>query len=177
MSVDNSSSTRLRLQPQAEDYLIAKLAALAICIHVIESALPSPLPGVKPGLANVITIAVFFLYGLRAAIWVAMLRVVVGSLVVGSFLTPTFMLSLAGTLCSLLVLMLLSPLRNWGLGPLGGSVLAAMAHITGQFLLAYWLILPHEGLFVLYPPLLALSLVFGVITGLISYQLLKKTTH
>ncbi|MGD9000355.1 MAG: Gx transporter family protein, partial [Granulosicoccaceae bacterium] len=36
-----------------EDQRIARLAALAIVIHVAESALPSPLPGIKPGFANI----------------------------------------------------------------------------------------------------------------------------
>ena len=43
-----------------DDHLIAGFAALAIAIHIIESAFPSPLPGVKPGLANVVTLIVLF---------------------------------------------------------------------------------------------------------------------
>ena len=39
-----------------QDHRIAWLTALAITIHIAESALPSPLPGIKPGLANVVTI-------------------------------------------------------------------------------------------------------------------------
>src|SRR3569623_301247 len=42
---------------------IAWLAALAITIHVAEGALPSPLPGVKPGLANVVTVIAPVQYG------------------------------------------------------------------------------------------------------------------
>ena len=53
------------------DHRIAWLAALAITIHIVESALPSPLPGVKPGLANVVTIVVLWRYGWAAAAWVS----------------------------------------------------------------------------------------------------------
>ena len=166
--------THLRLKVSDEDYRIARLAALAIGIHVLESALPSPIPGIKPGLANVITIAVFFIYGWRAAVWVSLLRVVVGSLIIGSFLTPTFMLSLAGSFATLLVLLCVLPLKTIGLGPIGGAVLASMGHITGQFLLAYFLIIPTPGLFYLYPPLLTAALVFGVVTGLIAQNLLNR---
>ena len=48
----------MHIETTPEDHRIAWLAALAITIHVIESVLPSPLPGLKPGLANVVTIAV-----------------------------------------------------------------------------------------------------------------------
>ncbi|MDH5216444.1 MAG: Gx transporter family protein [Gammaproteobacteria bacterium] len=168
------TETHIRYKVSSEDYRIARLAALAICIHVLESALPSPIPGIKPGLANVISIAVFFIYGWRAAVWVSLLRVVVGSLIIGSFLTPTFMLSLAGSLATLLILFAVLPLKKLGLGPVGAAVLAAMGHITGQFLLAYFLIIPNPGLFYLFPPLLTAALIFGLVTGLIAQNLLDR---
>ena len=78
-----------------EDHRIALLAALAISIHIIESAFPSPLPGVKPGLANVITLFTFIRYGWQTALQVSLLRVVISSLLLGTFLSPTFLLSLS----------------------------------------------------------------------------------
>ena len=48
----------MRLQTTREDRLIAGYAALAIVIHVLEAGFPSPVPGVKPGLANVVTLIV-----------------------------------------------------------------------------------------------------------------------
>ena len=80
------------IKSRRDDVIIAALAALAITIHVAESALPSPLPGVKPGLANVITLVVFCIYGWRAAAWVSLLRILVGSILIGTFLSPTFFL-------------------------------------------------------------------------------------
>ena len=46
----------MQIQTTAEDHRIAWLSALAITIHIMESAIPAPLPGLKPGRANVITI-------------------------------------------------------------------------------------------------------------------------
>ncbi len=73
------------LQTTRDDHRIAWLAALAITIHMLESGLPSPLPGAKPGLANVITIAVLVCFGWRAAVWVSLLRVLAGSLLLDPF--------------------------------------------------------------------------------------------
>ena len=161
-----------------EDHLIAWLTALAITIHIAESALPSPLPGIKPGLANVITIAVLMRYGLGMAVWVALLRVLVGSLLLGTFLSPTFILSLSGALASTAILAagwLISRHLSWAaLGPVGYSVLAAMAHMAGQFWVAYTLFIPHPGLPHLLPVLMTAAVSFGVVSGIITAAMLEK---
>jgi heptaprenyl diphosphate synthase len=64
------------------------------------------LPGVKPGLANIVTLIVLARYGWVAAAWVSGLRVFAGSLLLGHFLSPGFFMSLSGALFSLLVLAL-----------------------------------------------------------------------
>lgn len=157
------------LVPDREDRLVAGYAALAIVIHVLEAGLPSPIPGVKPGLANVITLIVLLRHSFRLALWVALLRVLVGSLLVGSFMTPGFWLSAAGACSSLAVLALGS---TWNtavpalrLSALGLSVLAALAHMGGQFAVAYGVFVPHAGLLRLLPLLLTAALAFGIATG------------
>jgi heptaprenyl diphosphate synthase len=82
---------------------VARHAAAAIVLTVAEAAIPLPLPGVKPGLANIVTLVVLARWGWREAVWVALLRVIVGSLVLGQFLAPGFS-QLAGGLASLAVL-------------------------------------------------------------------------
>lgn len=164
--------------PTEEDRLIAWFAALAIAIHILEASFPSPIPGIKPGLANAVTLIVLLRHGLRAALWVGALRVLVGSLLVGSLLTPTFWLSASGAACSMAALTLaagwnrlLPPAR---LSALGLSVLAAMAHMSGQFFIAYRVFLPHPGLLHLLPVLLTAALVFGTATGWIATQILAR---
>ncbi|ACL73981.1 Gx transporter family protein [Thioalkalivibrio sulfidiphilus] len=156
------------LSTTREDHLIAWLAALAIAIHVLEAALPSPIPGVKPGLANVITVLALLLYGWRVAVWVSLLRVLAGSLLVGSFLSPTFLLSLTGALASLAALGLATAVAGRHLSALGLCVLAALAHMLGQFLVAYTLIIPHPALLKLLPVLLTAALLFGLASGTIA---------
>jgi len=167
------TNTGITIKTTPEDHLIAWLAALAIAIHIIESVLPSPLPGVKPGLANVITIAVFMLYGWRTAVWVSMLRVLVGSILIGTFLSPTFMLSFSGAVASLIVLWFASRLPGEGPGPIGLCLLAAMAHMFGQFYTAYLLFIPHHGLFKLLPLLMTAAVIFGIISGIIVRSMLR----
>jgi len=157
-----------------QDHRIAWLTALAITIHIVESALPSPLPGIKPGLANVVTIVALVHYGWRTAAWVALLRVLIGSLLIGTFLSPTFLLSLTGAVGSLAVLRLASWVPGRPFGPVGYSLLAAMAHMAAQFFTAYWVFIPHPGLFRLFPVLMSASLIFGVTSGIIAHVALQR---
>ncbi|MDA1107576.1 MAG: Gx transporter family protein [Proteobacteria bacterium] len=167
-----------KLTTTRDDHLIAWLTALAVTIHIAESALPSPLPGIKPGLANVVTIAVLIRYGWRMAAWVTLLRVLVSSLLLGSFLSPTFVLSLSGALCSALVLALTyivaQRLPGAGLSALGYSVLAALAHMAGQFAVAYALFIPHPALLHLLPVLMSAAVIFGAVSGIIAQAMLTK---
>lgn len=161
------------LSTTREDHLIAWLTALAIAIHVLESALPSPVPGIKPGLANVITVVALMMFGWRVAAWISVLRVLAGSLLTGTFLSPTFLLSLSGALTSLVVLLGAHAVAGRRVSALGLCVLAAMAHMLGQFLVAYAVIIPHPALLKLLPVLLAASLVFGAVTGTMALRICR----
>lgn len=157
-----------------DDRLIAGFAALAIAIHILEAAFPSPLPGVKPGLANVITVIVLLRYGWYTAAWVAALRVLAGSLLVGTFLSPTFIMSASGAVAALAVLWLAQAGAGRWLGPLGYSVCAALAHMGTQLLVAWRLFIPHPALLKLAPFLLTAALVFGIVSGVIAAIVLSK---
>lgn len=160
-----------------QDALVAGYAALAIVIHILEAGLPSPLPGIKPGLANVITLVVILRHGWSLAAWVVAMRVLVSSLLLGTFMTPSFFLSAGGACCSLLALGLLWRWNRAGLpafGAYGLATLSACSHMSGQFLLAYALFIPHQGLLKLLPVLLAASLLFGLCSGWLALRISQR---
>ncbi|MDX8380261.1 MAG: Gx transporter family protein [Gallionella sp.] len=153
------------------------MAAVALGLTILEGAIPSPLPGVKPGLANIVTLIVLARYGWRAAAWVSLLRVLAGSLLFGNFLTPGFFLSLSGALFSLLMLALTQHLPNRWFGPVSHSVYAAFAHIAGQMAVVYLWLIPNAGISYLIPIFATAALVFGTINGLVAARYLDETTH
>jgi heptaprenyl diphosphate synthase len=169
---DGPASGTQVLIPTPDDHRIARHAAAAIVLTVAEAAIPLPLPGVKPGLGNIITLVVLARWGWRDAAWVALLRVLVGSLLLGQFLAPGFFLSLAGALLSLAVLGLASRLPRRWFGPVSHSILAAFAHIGGQLIVARLWLVPHDGVFFLVPVFALASTVFGLVNGLVAARLL-----
>lgn len=156
-----------------DDHRIARLAALAIGLHLIEAVVPSPLPGVKPGIANIVTLYVLYRFDFATAAWVSLLRVVASSLLLGNFLSPAFALSLSGALASLLMLRCAMLLPKKWFGPVSLSVLAAFAHIAGQLLVVRLWLIPHAGVAYLIPVFAAAALFFGTINGLIAAKLLR----
>ena len=163
----------IKIKTTLLDHQIAQLSAIAIGLSLIESVLPSPMPGVKPGITNIITLYAMYRFNFRTAIWVSILRVFATSLLLGQFLSPTFMLSLAGSLLSLLTLYFSIKLPSRFFSPMGLSVLSSFAHITGQLLLVRLWLIPHASIYYLIPIYSAAALIFGLINGWITYRLLK----
>lgn len=165
----------MEIRTTPDDHRIAKLTAIAIGLHLIEAIVPSPLPGVKPGIANIITLYVLYRYDFATAAWVSLLRIFAASLLLGQFLSPTFVLSLSGGVCSLLVLGLASRLPPRWFGPVSLSVFSALAHIAGQLLVVWLWLIPHSGVSYLIPIFATSALLFGIVNGLITIRLLNHS--
>jgi heptaprenyl diphosphate synthase len=164
----------MQIHTTAEDHQIAKLTALAIGLHIIEAVIPSPLPGVKPGIANIVTLYVLYEYGFATAAWVSLLRVFASSLLLGQFLSPTFVLSLSGALLSLGALYLGQHLPKKYFSAITLSILAAFAHIAGQLIVVRLWLIPHTGIVYLIPIFAIAALIFGIINGLITVKLIQQ---
>lgn len=162
-----------RMPRLRQELLVAYLAAAAVAAHLLEAALPGPGPWFKPGLANVFTLVAFFRFGWRAAVAVTLIRILAGSLALGSLFTPGFFLGLSGATGAVLVLGVVRLLPA-GLGPVGVSLLAAMAHMCAQVVAAWGLIIGHAGIFSALPWFLAGSWCTGILNGLLAFLLLER---
>ena len=155
------------------DHQIAKLSAIAVALSLIEFFFPSPIPGVKPGIANIIILYTIFKFDLRMGIWVSIIRVFVTSIILGSFLSPTFFLSLSGALFSLLSLIIFKNLSPKYFSLISFSLIASLAHIVGQFVIVRLWIIPHNGIFYLLPIFILSAFIFGLVNALVTNRLLQ----
>lgn len=159
--------------------LISILVAQATVLHYIESLLPVPIPipGVKLGLANIITLLALVMFDFKTSLTVISMRTVLGSLLSGTLFGLGFLLSFSGSLlagCVMGVLLLFSPYFSY----IGISIAGAIAHCVGQLLMAA-LILNQPGIFYYLPIMLLLSVPTGCVTGLLLQELVKylRTTQ
>ena len=147
------------------------LTAVALTIFVVENQIPAPvpIPGVKLGLANIITLVTMILLGRKEAGAVLLVRIIMGSIFAGS--PSTLIYSIAGGFLAYLVMCitvgLFSEKQLWIV-----SALSAVAHNAGQ-LLACALIVKTPGIMI-YAPILAVSgIITGVFTGLAAMYLVR----
>ncbi|HHY06457.1 MAG TPA: Gx transporter family protein [Clostridia bacterium] len=146
---------------------------LATALGFLETLLsnPLPLPGVKLGLANIVTLLVLYLYGLKEGLVVSLFRVLFVSLLGGTFLAVGFWLSFSGAVLSTLVMAGLIKYVS-ALSIIGVSMAGAVSHNVGQLLAASFLIqTPY--IFYYLPFLLLAGIPTGLVTGYLARLLLR----
>lgn len=152
---------------------IALLVGLGVVLHRLEALLPLPTPWVKLGLANIMSLIALVFFGFRAALEVTLLRVLLGSVLSGTFLSPTFFLSLAGGLASVCIMGLLYREGRRTFSMVGISVAAAYAHTTAIFICVFFLFIHQNVFFNLLPVFLTFSLISGILTGLLANNITR----
>ena len=161
-------------------YQIALLVALSCVLQISESLIPHPIPGLRLGLANLVTLVALVRIGFRPALEIALLRTLVSALIMGTFMSPTFILSFCGAVVSTLVMGLLFQVsryhRRLGFSILGISIVGALAHNMVQLYLAYLLLVHHSGIFVFFPWLCYGAVGMGWITGAVAAGVCRRLT-
>lgn len=143
---------------------MALLTAISMIVFLIEAQIPLPfaVPGVKLGVANVITLYAIWTLGPKEAGAILLIRVILGNLVAGSVMSMAF--SLAGGLLCWVIMCLLKPVmkRNqiWIM-----SILGALGHNAGQLLVAAFV--TGTASIAWYAPVLVIA---GTITGFFTGQ-------
>ncbi|MEJ2639172.1 MAG: Gx transporter family protein [Desulfosarcinaceae bacterium] len=154
------------------------LVATASILQISESMLPHPLPGLRFGLANIISLIILVRYGFRPALAVTLLRTVVSSFVLGTFLSPGFILSFSGGCASITaagILQCISDRVGWlRVSPIGLGIAGAFVHNMVQLGLAYLLLMHHPGIFFLVPWLSLGSVVLGTLSGVLAVAVLNQ---
>lgn len=144
---------------------LALFTALAVVVHTFEVLLPSPLPWLRLGLANALTLVVLFLYGPRAAWSLTLIRIGLGALLLGRLFSPGFWLALTGGCLATLCMVGLRRLGRERFSPIGVSVAGAVGHACGQTLAAWGLLIRHPAIWQLFPVFLLCSIAAGLLTG------------
>ena len=149
---------------------LSMFTAIALTVFLIEANLPGlvPIPGVKLGLSNCITLIVLAMLGKREAGIVLLLRIVLGSIFAGQ--AVSFLYSLAGgALCYAVMCVMLKALgvkQLWAV-----SIFGALAHNAGQLLIA--VLLTNAGVLWYAPVLLVSAIVTGAFTGVAAQAVVK----
>lgn len=151
---------------------LALLSAIALTIFVIEAQIPAlvPIPGVKLGLANIVTVFTVFHFRGRDGVLVLSTRIFLGAIFAGNF--STILYSAAGGLLAIFVTILskgvLTGKQLWVAGILG-----SIAHCIGQMAVAV-LVSRTVSLLIYLPIMIVCGIVTGLFTGLCAQFLVAR---
>jgi heptaprenyl diphosphate synthase len=153
---------------------LAMLVAAGSALFLFESAIPRPLPWLKPGLSNLVTLIALCLYGVRAAFLVLILRVIIGALILGTLFNPAFLFALGGGIVStsLMALAWVPPRKIFSL--IGVSLIGAFSHNLTQLCLAAVLVIQRTQVFYLLPIMLWSSFFSGFLVGIFAHFIVQK---
>lgn len=166
---------------RTERFHIALLSAYAVGLNVIDTLIPAPIPWLRFGFTNIVTLTTLILYGLKAGMTVTLVRIFVSSFITGTFLGPSFMLSIAGGVSSTIIMWSAMCMLGGFISPLGLSLLGALTHNMAQLLMAYVLFIKRiEIIAFVGPIIILLGTVTGTVNGIVTTLVvnrLKKTVN
>ena len=151
---------------------MALLTAIALTIFMVEAQIPAlvPVPGVKLGLANIVTVFAVYTMGSKEGALILAARIFLGAVFAGNF--STIFYSAAGGACAILVTIglkrILTKNQLWVAGALG-----AVAHSMGQMAVAVAMT-GTPGLLVYLPVMILCGVITGLFTGLCAQFLVKR---
>ena len=154
---------------------IALFIAMASVLHVVESwvPLPLPVPGIKIGLANIVSLIVIATFGWRDAMYVVIIRVLIASLFGGVFLGPAFAMSMSGAIVSTVVMAYGHGHWHRTFSFVGISIIGAVVHNGAQILMAAFMVSSLTLLWYL-PYLILFAVPTGLVTGMTVVYFLTK---
>lgn len=154
--------------------LCAVLVALALALSYTERFLPLqllvPLPGIKLGLANIVTLFALYTLGTRQALLILIPRCVLGAMFGGGITGLLF--SLWGGLLALGVMSLARKIPLFSI--FGVSILGAAAHNVGQ-ILACMVLMRSVFVAAYLPYLLLVAIATGLLTGTLTAGVIQHT--
>lgn len=160
------------LQKPATLVTFSLFVGFGVALYFLESSFfpVLPLPGARLGLAHLATFFFLPLFSTDVVLIGVLFRILLGSLITGTFLLPPFYLSLSAGLTSTLVMVIVYRFFYGRLSFVGVSLAGAFVHNITQVLVAAYLLATFT-LLVYLPILLLIGLVTGTINGLVANYL------
>ena len=147
--------------------MLGLMTALASAFFAVECLIPTPMPWMRLGLANSLTLLALLWWGWREGLVVLLLRIFLGGLISGRFMQPVFVLSLAGGLAAWALMAPLVSQAGRRVSIVGISVLGATGKNLAQLAVTAGLYTHQAALWGLLPLFLLSALVAGLFIGIL----------
>ncbi len=148
--------------------IVGLLISVGLILHIVESLIPMSyiVPGAKIGLANIASLLGLIIFGFKIGLLILLFRIMLGSVLAGTFLSFNFFMSMSGGLLGFMLMGLTYYLASEYFSLIGVSILGALFHNIGQIFTAMFII-ENFGLIYYLPYLALLAVPAGMGIGLI----------
>ncbi|MCM1170586.1 MAG: Gx transporter family protein [Clostridium sp.] len=145
--------------------------ALALVLSYLEGLIPvfAAVPGVKLGMANIVTMLAMYKLGVKPAIVISAGRIVLSGILFGNLYVIIY--SLAGATLSICIMIILKKVKLFSV--VGVSVAGAVAHNAGQIIVAVFLM---ENVNIMYylPVLIISGVAAGIVVGILTVYIIRN---
>lgn len=150
------------------------LVALAMVLGFVETLIPINLgiPGMKLGLANIVVVIALFLFDIKTAVVVSILRIILIAMTFGNMSMMFY--SIAGASLSLLSMIAISKIKSFSL--ISISIVGGIMHNVGQIICAAFVVRTN-GVFTYLPVLMIAGLVSGALIGIVAGLILVRLAN
>lgn len=151
--------------------VLTMLIGMALIVNMIEPTFPILIPGVKFGLANILGLFAFYIFGAKELFIVNLMRVIIASIMRGTLFGTGFYLAFSGSFFASLFIVIFARFTN--MTAIGLSSVSATFHNIGQILVIA--IITQTGLIVTYLPImLFMGIPTGIVTGYLVYNINQR---
>ncbi|WKV08703.2 Gx transporter family protein [Thermoanaerobacterium sp. CMT5567-10] len=146
---------------------ISMLVSQALVLNIIESFIPVPVPvpGIKIGLANIVSLVTILMFGFKESLVVVVLRTLLAQLLVGNI--TSFLFSVSGGILSACIMYVIYKKFSRYFSLVGVSVFGSVAHNVGQLFVAA-IVINNFLIFSYLPVLMISGIMMGIFTGLVA---------
>ena len=145
--------------------------AIALSLWVLEEFIPRPMPWLKPGFSYIAILLAMLEFDIKSGFAIGILRVFLGAIILGRLVSPSFILSLSGTLAALCVMSILMLIRGKLVSLIGISIAGAFSHLAMQILVAGAIFYRPDAVIWLLPISTIWAIIAGAIVGIITNKI------
>ncbi|NLI98594.1 Gx transporter family protein [bacterium] len=170
-TITQSINGTIELSPRQRN--LALLAGLSAALYTVENLIPLPIPWLRIGIGNVGVLLALYVLTPLDGFFVLLIKIIIGSLLSGRFLSPFFLFALGAGVPSYWIMAGMKKLLGRVFGPVGISVIGAVAHNLLQLAVAYFLLMNSLKLLYLIPVLVLIGTLSGLLVGSITKSTLR----
>lgn len=144
------------------------MIGISLVIYIVESQIPVIFPGIKLGLANVISLSALLILGWKEALTITIIRILLGSIFCGGM--SSFLFSIAGGILSNIIMIILYIFFKDIISIYTISIIGAIFHNIGQLFVAA-IVVNNYNVYIYLPVLMVSAIITGCFVGIVAKNL------